>query len=354
MRAIGHTGEEEVAIRIDGSIVDTYRLPRASGSFWGTPDRWHRHSYRHDGPLAPGQVRIEFTNNGRSAGGGDRNMRVDRIEIDGTRFETEAPEVVSQGSWGNGSRCNTGAFGLDNLACTGWIQYAGGEPIEPPAPVDPRDDPPTPSPSGPISVASLGDSNTSSGYWRRPFQDAVACEVDMIGATATHWHTIDFTGYDKDTDGVGGATIATFRNPGNAIFEHGRSTLADDPDAVVVLGGTNDMRFLDLANVHHRQVLDDTMLAIRQQLTEAAATAPDARFHVVAIPPIRGREANSVTYNGQLAALVADLASDLPVTWVDPGATDADLAADGVHLTFVGGVRYGNAIAASVSAADCG
>lgn len=127
VRAIGQTGEERLAIVIDGVEVDRVTTRRSTGSFWSSTD-WQELRYRHPSALAASQVRLVFANNGISADGGDRNVRVDHIRIDGQVFETEGPEVVSSGSWGRGARCSTGSFGNDNLACNGYIQYHGDRP----------------------------------------------------------------------------------------------------------------------------------------------------------------------------------------------------------------------------------
>lgn len=128
VRAIGHTGTEQLAVEVDGVEVERFVLTRTSSSFWGG-DEWREYTYDHPTPLTAGQVRLVFGNNGTTADGGDRNLRVDHIRIDGQIFETEDPSVISLGSWGRGSRCGLGPYGNDNLACNGYIQYHGDEPV---------------------------------------------------------------------------------------------------------------------------------------------------------------------------------------------------------------------------------
>ncbi|MEM9613139.1 MAG: carbohydrate-binding domain-containing protein [Actinomycetota bacterium] len=341
VRAIGHTGTEQLAVEIDGVEVDRFVLTRSSGSFWGGDD-WRHHTYRHPAALAAGQVRLVFDNNGITSSGDDRNLRVDHIRIDGHVFETEDPAVVSEGSWGRGSQCGSGSFGNDNLACDGYIQYHGDQPVR--------------SGGSPViagaRVATLGDSNTASGYWRWPLQQRLNeadCTIDLVGRARSGWgDLLDIAAFDADTDASSGATIATFRNPANAVFVHGAATLATDPDLVIVTGGTNDLLGLDLDEPDDRAVIEDVVAAVVDQLADAVATAPSARFVVVSIPPIRGQEAEVAAFNRLLAAEVADLGASVPVRHVAVDVADSDLGSDGVHLTVDGGARLGWAIAEAV------
>lgn len=68
-------------------------------------------------------VQIRFTNDlFVNDGEVDRNLRIDRIEIDGTVFQTEAPNVFSTGTWQNGSA--TPGFKQDEtLHVDGYFQY---------------------------------------------------------------------------------------------------------------------------------------------------------------------------------------------------------------------------------------
>ncbi|MEL7155512.1 MAG: PQQ-dependent sugar dehydrogenase, partial [Actinomycetota bacterium] len=338
VRAIGQTGEERLAIVIDGVEVDRVTLRRTNGSFWSTTD-WHEVRYRHPSALAASQVRLVFANNGTSADGGDRNVRVDHIRIDGQVFETEGPDVVSSGSWGRGSRCSTGSFGNDNLACNGYIQYHGPYHGE------------SPSAASTVTIATLGDSNTASGYWRRPFQERLLdadCRFDMVGGTAVHWGGVDFAGFDADTDARSGAYVDASRSPANAVFTHAMATLDAGPDLVIVIGGTNDLLGLDLDEPDDERRLRQVVAALADELRDAARRAPGSTFHVVAIAQLRGQAAEVEAYNAALASMVADLATELDVAFVPASTTTADLGPDGVHFTVEGAARYGRTIAEAV------
>lgn len=200
-----------------------------------------------------------------------------------------------------------------------------------------------------LTVASIGDSNTASGYWRKSFQERADCGIDMVGNTKTHWETIDFDGYDAATDAVGGATIAEFRQPENAVFVHAQDTLATQPDVAVVLAGTNDMAFLDLTVPDHRDVLSQTIVATRQSFLDAAQRTPTTRFVLAAIPPIAQKPENSSALNALLRIMVTDLQADgVPITFIAPTVGLEHLESDGLHLTLEGGAVYGQAIAREV------
>ena len=124
IKAVGTTGEELIEVKINGEAVQTFQLSAATSAFRSDEPGWKFLTYIHPAPLEPHDVRLEFTNDGRSAAGNDRNVRVDYIEIDGAVFQTEDPNVISKGSWFNGSQCSTGSFRNDNLYCNGYIQYS--------------------------------------------------------------------------------------------------------------------------------------------------------------------------------------------------------------------------------------
>ena len=124
VHAVGSTGEERLGIEIDGETVGTFMLSKAA-SFNATNPGWGEYTVHVDSELSASQVRLVFANDQYRPA--DRNVRVDKIEIDGVAFETEDPSVVSSGSWGNGSTCSEGQFSIDNLYCNGYIQYGDAQ-----------------------------------------------------------------------------------------------------------------------------------------------------------------------------------------------------------------------------------
>ena len=78
-------------------------------------------SFRASGNVSADQVRVAFTND--SFGNGfDRNLTVDRIEIDGTTFQTESPLVFGDGVFANGG-ITSGNFVTETLFANGFFQY---------------------------------------------------------------------------------------------------------------------------------------------------------------------------------------------------------------------------------------
>ncbi|MEM7132366.1 MAG: putative Ig domain-containing protein [Chloroflexota bacterium] len=114
--ARGQVGTEEMELRIDGVAVQSW-------SNVGTTAQ--NYSYSHPAGVTADQIRVHFTNDGREpVTNADRNLIVDKISIDGTTYETEAPSVLGEGVW-NGSDCRTLAYHQNQmLACRGYFQYS--------------------------------------------------------------------------------------------------------------------------------------------------------------------------------------------------------------------------------------
>ena len=110
--ASGDTGEEQAQLLIDGQVVQTFNNISTQGQTL---------SFRASGNVSADQVRVAFTND--SFGNGfDRNLTVDRIEIDGTTFQTESPLVFGDGVFANGG-ITSGNFVTETLFANGFFQY---------------------------------------------------------------------------------------------------------------------------------------------------------------------------------------------------------------------------------------
>ncbi|MCA9259692.1 MAG: PQQ-dependent sugar dehydrogenase, partial [Planctomycetales bacterium] len=66
---------------------------------------------------------VAFVNDGLTAGGTDRNLRVDAIAINGQRYEAEAADVYSTGAWVEGVGCEPGLWRSEFLPCGGSLQF---------------------------------------------------------------------------------------------------------------------------------------------------------------------------------------------------------------------------------------
>ena len=115
--AAGANGDELMDLRVDGRTVGTWTV---GGDINGP--RYQEFTYRHTGRLDPSQVRVRFLND-LFAPPIDRNLRIDRIVIDGVTYQTEAPSVRSRGSWNPVNGCAEGEKQSETLHCNGWFQY---------------------------------------------------------------------------------------------------------------------------------------------------------------------------------------------------------------------------------------
>lgn len=125
--AAGSQGGEIVNLEIDGASVAAFELPKAS-NFWDDRPTWTRLSYTHPNTVVPRQIRLTFNNDDFVAGSVDRNLKVDRLVIDGISNSTRHPSVLSSG-WLVNNNCEvTGHFETDLLHCRGFFQFSGGTP----------------------------------------------------------------------------------------------------------------------------------------------------------------------------------------------------------------------------------
>lgn len=127
VRAAGSTGQEQMLLQIDGETVATYDNVATS---------FQDFTIAVDGVDAD-QVRVVFTNDlYQPEIGIDRNLRVDKITIDGVIYETEDPEVYSTGTWLPEDGVVPGYRQSRTLHTNGYFQYAGTTP--PPIGGDPN------------------------------------------------------------------------------------------------------------------------------------------------------------------------------------------------------------------------
>lgn len=67
-------------------------------------------------------VRIQFTNDLNAGSGGDRNVLVDRIVVDGKTFQSEASTTYASGVYVTNA-CKAGYLLAEKLSCNGYFQY---------------------------------------------------------------------------------------------------------------------------------------------------------------------------------------------------------------------------------------
>lgn len=117
VRARGDEGTERFSLEIAGNTVANFRATQTFQTF----------SFRASGDVQADDVRVNFLNDQYNpAQGIDSNLVVDFIRIDGTTYQTEAPEVFSTGTWKSADGIVPGFRESEVLHANGYFQYAGG------------------------------------------------------------------------------------------------------------------------------------------------------------------------------------------------------------------------------------
>lgn len=126
-----------IDLTINDQLVQTFtdvRGDNGGGSFIEL-------SYTHPARVFASQVKVKFVNDYYVVGVGDRNLRVDRVNIDGVDYQSEAPTTYSTGTWAFGTGCAPGFKRSEFLHCTGYFAY---------------DQTPNPSPSPAVGIIVRG------------------------------------------------------------------------------------------------------------------------------------------------------------------------------------------------------
>ncbi|MGV3485301.1 MAG: DUF4347 domain-containing protein [Planctomycetaceae bacterium] len=119
--AAGSTGEERMQLQIGNEVVATYDLTGTNAD----ANQFKTFTFDREGVNAS-DVRIQFINDVYDeAAGIDRNLRVDKIRIDGVTYETEAPNVLSTGTWQASVGIQPGNWSSEYLHANGYFQYQG-------------------------------------------------------------------------------------------------------------------------------------------------------------------------------------------------------------------------------------
>ncbi|MFK8112866.1 MAG: DUF4347 domain-containing protein, partial [Rubripirellula sp.] len=122
IRAAGLTGEEQMDLIVDGSVVQTFTV--GGNAYAG---QFETYNYDVDG-VDVNDVRIAFTNDFFDPDNSiDRNLRVDQITIDGVVYQTEDPSVFSTGTWKPGGVV-AGFVENEFLHTNGYFQYSDNDP----------------------------------------------------------------------------------------------------------------------------------------------------------------------------------------------------------------------------------
>ncbi len=74
--------------------------------------------------ITPDLVKVNFTNDLYKGSDNDRNLMIDKINIDGVNYQSESPVVYSTGAWTNGFHsCSPGNLQTEWLVCNGYFEY---------------------------------------------------------------------------------------------------------------------------------------------------------------------------------------------------------------------------------------
>lgn len=119
--AAGSENTETMELWIEGSRVKTWTNVAGDAE----AGQFVSYQYTAASVVSAEDVQIHFTNaKWDPAQGIDRNLRVDRIEIDGVAFESEDPGVYSTGTWLPEDGVQPGYRGSEWLHANGYFQYA--------------------------------------------------------------------------------------------------------------------------------------------------------------------------------------------------------------------------------------
>ncbi len=114
VRALGDTGEEVMEVRVGGVVVESFDVSTDFVSY----------EVAVPAGTAIGDIAVAFVNNATRVDF-DRNLEVDWVELDGVRFETEADETTSTGTFNEGTGCDPSSVTLsETLHCNGEFSYA--------------------------------------------------------------------------------------------------------------------------------------------------------------------------------------------------------------------------------------
>ncbi len=190
--ARGSTGSELMQFEVDGEIATEFRVS-------STPEEY---SYYVPNGM-PGEVRVNFVNDGLDAAGADRNLEVLSAQVGDQLFDPI--DVRSKGVW-NGTDCGIGFREQRLLACNGWFEFI----------VDPIDPPPPP--PGDLEVIVRAKGSTGAEKMLLTVGEAVVGETDV----STDWADYSFF-VDSDTQ----ALRVEFRNDGRNADGGDRNLIVD-------------------------------------------------------------------------------------------------------------------------------
>ena len=119
--AAGATNQETIELQIDGQTVQVW--DNIGGDAYA--GQFQKFTFETNEDVDPSQIRIAFTND-LNEGGIDRNVRIDKIVVDGETIETESANVFSTGTWKVEDGVQPGFRLSEYLHADGYFQFAAG------------------------------------------------------------------------------------------------------------------------------------------------------------------------------------------------------------------------------------
>ena len=212
--AVGATGTENLELQIDGTSVATRRVTSA-GDVFSSQTPTTPVEFLLPEAVDHGRLRIAFTNDGR-IDGDDRNVLIDRIQVDSTSYATADPRIETLGSVRNGADCGQGFFENEVLACNGWFQLPSGTTTSEPSPdIPPVDSAATDLPvvdSLPLDVEVVASAITNPwGMAFLPSGELMFAErlgrLNLVTDSGVFQVDADFTNLGSGTSGLLGLAI---------------------------------------------------------------------------------------------------------------------------------------------------
>lgn len=103
---------------IDGAVLSTYQNIQGDAN----ARTFIEYDYLSPTKLSINQLKLQFTNDFATATE-DRNLRVDKIVLDGIEYQTEAPTTNSTGTWDSATGCSAGNKQSEWMHCNGIFSY---------------------------------------------------------------------------------------------------------------------------------------------------------------------------------------------------------------------------------------
>lgn len=108
-------------LRIKENVVHTFSNIRGNAD----DGVFETLTFRATEPVAIGDITLAFVNDFWDPGQNqDRNVRVDKLILDGVEFQTEAQSTFSTGTWSPSSNCSPGNKQSEWLHCSGYFRFA--------------------------------------------------------------------------------------------------------------------------------------------------------------------------------------------------------------------------------------